>query len=670
MSTINIAGNLGNSTFIFNGNNEPLKRAAGQVPGIIEKMTKGAMGHLNAFTAGFVASFGVDTARAFKSFATNSIITGAQFEKAMSGVRAVTDATDGQMRSLEALALKLGKDTTFSAREVAAAMNELGTAGLRTEQIIQSMPGILDLAAAGNMDVALAAQVATTAMNNFGLKADSTSRVVDVLTKAALDSQTTVQGLGESFKFIGPVAHGFGKSIEETAAALEILANAGMRNEMGGTGLRSLLSNLSGEGTVPVRKFFDAAGIDQAKFKTKSLADQIDILRQKLGTGADAAGKLIKAFNPRGGTALINLMKAGGDQLRELTAGLQNAEGTARKTAKVMTDNLMGAWEQFTGAVETAQIDFTKKFEPEILRFIRWLTEQVEQVPNIAENLFKNWDTYLAIARVNWMSFWEDVVQAAARGASAYTEAVKGMFTNPVQSTKDVINDPFGIKALDAAVAAGQARTMPADNRNAFQKQLDEMRETLTKGLAGNPATRPKVSPGKQLFPSISGQNIEQFSPEVVSGAMDFWKGKLNEVTAKVDEATDSWKRAGANFYDFVSGKDAAVDKALDKFFGPVDKFERKTDASLDSRVDRDLDDFFGPVERSSGKKKRRGGTGSIGFAGGLEAWQLIASRGGGESNPVVRTTKDNTSATEENTQAIKQLIASRMDNKNSGYFR
>lgn len=163
----------------------------------------------------------------------------------MSRVKAISGATGQAFEDLRDQAIDLGAKTAFSAKESADGMENLASAGFDAKEIMAAMPGLLDLAAVSGGDVALASENAATALRGFGLEADQAGHVADVFAKAAADTNAEVADMGEAMKYIAPVANAMGLSIEETAAAIGIMSDAGVKGSQAGTTLRGALSRIA-----------------------------------------------------------------------------------------------------------------------------------------------------------------------------------------------------------------------------------------------------------------------------------------------------------------------------------------------------------------------------------------------------------------------------------------
>lgn len=180
-----------------------------------------------------------------RNLSLSAVDTGMTFTSSMSNVKALSGATAEEMGALTEKAEEMGKKTSFTASQSADALGYMALAGWNTEEMLDGIDGVLNLAAASSMDLATASDIVTDAMTAFGMSADETNRFVDVLAATSTSSNTTVEMLGQSFKYVGAICGAMGYSIEDAGVALGMMANSGIKAEQAGTSLRSLLTRLS-----------------------------------------------------------------------------------------------------------------------------------------------------------------------------------------------------------------------------------------------------------------------------------------------------------------------------------------------------------------------------------------------------------------------------------------
>ncbi len=291
----------------------------------------------------------------------------ADFQQAMSEVGAISNATAAELKILEKSALDLGAATSYSASQVAMGQKYLAMAGFNTAQIAAAMPGMLDLAAAGTMDLARASDIASDILTQFGLEAKQMGVVADVLSKTFTTSNTNLELLAETMKYVGPVARSAGASIQETAAMAGFMANMGLKGSMAGTALRSMFLKLQGP-TGESAKEIARLGLT-TKDASGNLLPMFDILQQlEKATGrmgsADRDAALKKMFGEEAVTGVMALLAQGTDKLRAYAKALESSTGTAAKVAARQLSNLKGAVTILGSAWEGLQITIGSVFLP------------------------------------------------------------------------------------------------------------------------------------------------------------------------------------------------------------------------------------------------------------------------------------------------------------------
>lgn len=274
---------------------------------------------------------------------------GMDFDTSMNKVQALTGATGDEFQALRDQALELGRTTSFSASQAAEAQAFLGMAGFKTNEILKVMPGTLNLAAAGQMDIARTADIASNVLTGFGMKAGQMNRVADVMAKTMATTNTDMEQLGEAMKYVAPVAASAGVEFEETAAAIGLMGNAGIQGSMAGTSLRSAISRLLSP-TAAVQKTMDRLGIS-ATDSRGNLLPLHKIISQLERSGASTAD-MMTIFGQRAGPAMAALVSQGSKALREQTEATRDAGGTAERIAKTQMQGLVGMWVQMKSAFE------------------------------------------------------------------------------------------------------------------------------------------------------------------------------------------------------------------------------------------------------------------------------------------------------------------------------
>lgn len=282
------------------------------------------------------ASFGV--AESVNSFQ--------DFEAMMSQVKAISGATGQAFDDLTAKAQEMGATTKFTATESAEAFNYMAMAGWKPQQMIDGISGIMSLAAASGEDLGTTSDIVTDALTAFGLQAGDAGHFADVLAQASANANTNVSMLGESFKYVAPVAGAMNYSVEDTSLALGLMANASIKGSMAGTALKTSLANMAAP-TDSMAAAMDKYGISltDSEGNMKSLRGVIDNLRGSLGglseTEQTAAASTI--FGKEAMAGMLAIINASEEDYNKLSTAIGNSKDAAEGMADTMLDNLKGS---------------------------------------------------------------------------------------------------------------------------------------------------------------------------------------------------------------------------------------------------------------------------------------------------------------------------------------
>lgn len=322
---------------------------------------------------------------------TATILSAGNFEKAMNRVKAATEATGPQFAALRQQAIDLGSTTAFSASEAADAMNMLATAGFDTTEIMSALPGVLDMAAAGSVSLAEAADIASNILNGYGIETTRIGMVNDVLARTFLSTATSLRDLGETFKYVGPVAASAGIAFEEISAAIGLMGNAGIKGSEAGTALRGAITRLL-KPTNEVETTLRALGVTVTDSSGKILP-LIDIVRQLERSGADTAD-MMTIFGLEAGPGMQALVSQGSGALGELTSQLKNAGGTASRVAKTQMEGFNGSMDELSSSAEGLVIAIGDS------GLLGWMTSLVKELTSLTMSASRLSPTFLKIATV------------------------------------------------------------------------------------------------------------------------------------------------------------------------------------------------------------------------------------------------------------------------------
>lgn len=357
--------------------------ASEQLSGFTSSGIEGALGSIGAAatTAGRALTLGVTAP--LLGAAGAAVGVGMSFDESMSnvyGLMSSLDLTQDQMDALRDTAREMGATTKFSASEAADAMGYMALAGWDDQQVIAGLPGVLNLAAAANMDLAKASDIVTDTMTPFGMAAEEAARAADVFAYAQANSNTTVEGLGEAMKYVAPSADAFGMTLEDTAAALGTLANAGIKGSQGGTTLNAMLRDMkknAEDGAIAIGKTKVALTNADGSYRSYGeIIRDIDTATQGMSESQrDAA--LSAIFGDESIKGVLATLKQGPDALDAMTASMYAAGGAASSMAAIMQDNLKGELTTLSSGVQEMGIALSDFLTPILRQGVGFITDLV-----------------------------------------------------------------------------------------------------------------------------------------------------------------------------------------------------------------------------------------------------------------------------------------------------
>lgn len=319
---------------------------------------------------------------------TAAVATAAKFESAMSEVAAISGASGKDLEALTEKAKQMGATTKFSASDSAAALKYMAMAGWDTKDMLDGVDGVMQLAAASGEDLAQTSDIVTDAMTAFGMSADQANRFADVLAQTANRSNTSVALMGETFKYVAPVAGALGYNIEDTSVAIGLMANSGIKGSQAGTSLKNMLTNLA-KPTDQVQSYMDKLNISltDSAGNVKPLNQLLDEMRggfsgltdaQKAEYAAGIAGK-------EGMSGLLAIVNSSQTDFDNLTESINNSNGAAKDVADVMLDNLGGQLTILKSTLEGIAIAFGDILLPTIKNVVSGLQNFLNWVTNLTD---------------------------------------------------------------------------------------------------------------------------------------------------------------------------------------------------------------------------------------------------------------------------------------------
>ena len=323
---------------------------------------------------------------------TMAIKTAADFDSAMSKVAAVSGATGEDLDRLREKAREMGAKTKFSASEAAEAMNYMAMAGWKTGDMLNGIEGIMNLAAASGEDLATTSDIVTDALTALGMTAADSGHFADILAAASSNANTNVAMMGETFKYCAPVAGALGYSAEDTAEAIGLMANAGVKSSQAGTAMRTMLTSLQGEVTFTGASFGElTVQTTNADGSMRSLGDILTDCRTAFSQMSEseraANAEAIVGKNAMSG--FLAIMNAAPADIEKLNSAITNCDGTAESMAATMQDNLVGQLTILKSQLEELAISFGEILMPAIRQIVTWIQGFVDKLNGMDEGTKK-----------------------------------------------------------------------------------------------------------------------------------------------------------------------------------------------------------------------------------------------------------------------------------------
>ena len=321
-----------------------------------------------------------------------AVKTAADFDSAMSQVAAVSGAMGKDFDDLRNKAREMGSKTKFSATEAAEAMNYMAMAGWKTEDMLGGIEGVMNLAAASGEDLATTSDIVTDALTAFGLSAKDSGHFADILAAASSNANTNVSMMGETFKYCAPIAGALGFSAEDTAEdtaeAIGLMANAGIKSSQAGTALRTIMNNLAGDVKISGKAIGDVTiATTNADGSMRDLTDILADCRTAFSglTESEKAQAAESLVGKNAMSGFLALMNDGEGDIEKLSSAIENCDGSAEKMAMTMQDNLAGQLTILKSQLQELAISFGDILMPAIRSIVSKLQGFVDKLNGMDE---------------------------------------------------------------------------------------------------------------------------------------------------------------------------------------------------------------------------------------------------------------------------------------------
>ena len=547
-------------------------------------------------TGGKMAAAGITAA--FGAAAT----IGMGYESQMSTVQAISQASEADMKKLNALAKEMGETTQFTAEQAGQGLEYMAMAGWKTEDMLNGLPGIMYLAAASGEDLGSVSDIVTDAMTAFGMQASESSHFADVLAQASANANTNVSMMGNTFQYVAPVAGAFGYTVEDVALGVGLMANAGIKAEKAGTAMRAMLTNLA-KPTKQVQGYMDKLSLSLADSSgnMKPYRQLLQELRQKFDglTESQKAEYAAGIAGKEGMSGLLAILSASDADFNKLAESIDNSTGAAQKMSEVRLDNLKGDLTLLGSAAQGLGIEAYGGFSGGLRELTqdatKWIGEATEKLktdmPTIQRHA-KNFKSGIESAFGPVVSFGKwcirnpNVIQETVTGIAAALGVFKG-----VQTAKNAVK-LFGtlsgmVSAWPVAAAglviggiAGISTAITAAEKAAARANLDRHFGDITLSVEElDDAARHIVSGGGNLFEQLdnfhsASDDAKQLASSLQSSLAEIkrsdWKLSMGfdfdaDDTQSYVDSIDSYLK---NAQDYITNSGYEMKVAIGLVFG------------------------------------------------------------------------------------------------------
>lgn len=498
---------------------------------------------------------------------TAAVKVASSFDSAMSEVKAISGATGTQFTQLRDKAIEMGAKTKFSATESAEAFKYMAMAGWDTKDMLNSISGVMNLAAASGEDLGTVSDIVTDAMTAFGLAADGTTKVLkngynvevsnaehfsDVLAEASSRSNTNVSLMGATFKYVAPIAGAMGYSIEDTAVAIGLMANAGIKGEQAGTALRSTITRLV-KPTKESGTAMDALGISvtNSDGSMKSLDSILKQLRSSMSglTEDQKASYAAMLAGQEGMSGLLAIVNASDEDYNKLSESIANCTGASQEMADTMQDNLGGAVTLLKSALESAGITIGERLTPYIRELAEWITGLVEKFNSLSDS---QQDLIVKIGLI--LTAIAPVMLIGSKVFSLLSSII-GIITTVGSALSTVFAFGLNATALSAA-GASTGVTMLAGAIGFLASPITLVIAAITTLVAAFVIAYKKSETFRNFINSLV-EDLKTFFTETVPQAFEIFKEKISEVfenaKQKIGEFKDKCQEIVQNVIEFFT---------------------------------------------------------------------------------------------------------------------
>lgn len=478
------------------------------------------------------------------TFGASSVQTGAKFDSSMAQVAATMGTTVDSIQELRDFALEMGSSTAFSASQAADALNYMALAGYDAETSMSMLPNVLNLAAAGGMELASASDMITDSQSALGLSLEETTDLVDKMAKASSQSNTSVSQLGEAILTVGGTAKMLSGGTTELSAALGILADNGTKGAEGGTKLRNILLSL-GAPTDTAAKALDSLGVSayDAEGNMRPLQDVFGDLNNAMAdmSSAEKTDLINTIFNKTDLKDVNALLATSSDRWEELSAAIDDSAGAAQNMADTQLDNLAGDVTLFQSALEGAQIAISDKLTPYLREFVTFGTEGLGELTSAFQEgglsgAMEAFGGILSDGLAMIIQLLPEAVDAGAQLLSAVGQGIVDNIPTLMDAAVQIVTDLAGDLSENADAIVNGAITLVTTLGQGIIDAAPQLAEAALNLLTSF----------AEALGSAAASALGEFGPDAIESISDGISDSISDLTDTATELVE-------NFLDYVT---------------------------------------------------------------------------------------------------------------------
>ncbi len=511
-------------------------------------------------------------ATAIGTIGAASVKVGSDFESSMSKVAAISGATGDDLKALTDKAKEMGATTKFSASESADALQYMAMAGWKTDDMLGGLEGIMNLAAASGEDLATTSDIVTDALTAFGLSASDSTHFSDVLAKASSNANTNVSMMGETFKYVAPLAGSLGFSAEDCATAIGLMANSGVKASQAGTALRSIFTRMS-KPTKEVNEAMKTLGVSltNSDGSMRSLNDiMVDLRKGFSGLTQEQKAQMAAALGGQEAlSGLLAIVNASEDDFNNLTDSIANCDGTAAQMAETMNDNLQGQITILKSGLEGLGISMYENMDTPMKDVVKEAQVMVQQL----QDAFNNGGLDAVVSTVG--DVFAQIVEEAASAAPQFIDIASDL----VESFLNGLNDNLPeIASAGSQVVVSLASALAENTGLLWSTGVALIAEILT-GLADN---TPQLIESAEKAVSQFGSALVEYAPSIGESAAKIVSSLAAAIIENIPQIIDTGKQV---IQGFLGGIESEFPGVGAFFSGLFDGFSSTLTPIVESTV-------------------------------------------------------------------------------------